>query len=203
MRQEAINAGLQWATPLKLGFGLVTMALLSGCAGQGHQYAQGVCITCVNNPLTGEPLNYDPDETPMQVAKNAEGETVGVQELGPQSGKIQIESPVDVDTAYARIKPAFGFRSPDDFNHNDSNADWAMGDEAWQHQATPGAFYNLSDYGDQVVGGVEYSIVQKVQIQKSGNGSRIIYKWFPSGKHPYDGAAMKAALKQRLNDALQ
>ncbi|CBV43923.1 hypothetical protein [Halomonas elongata] len=194
---------MQRTTPLKFGFGLVAMALLAGCAGQGHQYAQGVCITCVNPPLTGEPLNYDPDETPMQVAQNAEGETVGVQELGPQSGKVQIESPVDVDTAYARIKPAFGFRSPADFNHNDSNADWAMGDEAWQHQATPGAFYNLSDYGDQIVGGVEYGIVQKVQIQKSGAGSRIIYRWFPSGDNVYDGEAMKTAIRERLNAALQ
>ncbi|SEN50690.1 hypothetical protein [Halomonas caseinilytica] len=194
---------MQRTTPFKLGFGLVAMALMAGCAGQGHQYAQGVCITCVNNPLTGEPLNYDPDETPMQVAQNAEGETVGVQELGPQTGSIQIESQVDVDTAYARIKPAFDFKSPADFNQGYKSDQSYMMDDAWQHDATPGAYYNLSDYGEQVVGGVEYDIVQKVQIQKNGSGSRIKYTWFPSDKRPYDGNAMKAAIKQRLNDALQ
>ncbi|WP_417329741.1 hypothetical protein [Halomonas cupida] len=93
---------------------------LTGCAAQDHYYSQGVCVTCINNPLTGEPVNYDPNETPQRVATNAQGETVDVSNLGSQRGSVDIDSPVDVDTAYARIKSSMGFRSPNDFESPES-----------------------------------------------------------------------------------
>ncbi|QEA38622.1 hypothetical protein FGL86_05700 [Pistricoccus aurantiacus] len=194
---------MQRTTPIILGIGLLTMALLAGCAAQDHYYTDGVCVTCINNPITGEPLNYDPDETPQQVATNAQGETVDTKSLGSQSGSIDIDSPVDVDTAYARIKPAMGFRSPDDFEKGNTMSKWKMGDSAWKHQVTPGAYYNLGDYGSQVVGGTRHSILQRVQIQKDGAGSRIHYSWAPAGPVVYDGGAMEAAIKQRLEAALR
>ncbi|MDF9434667.1 MULTISPECIES: hypothetical protein [Halomonadaceae] len=186
---------------------LMTAGLLAltGCAAQDHYYSQGVCVTCINNPITGEPVNYDPSETPQRVATNAQGETVDVSNLGSQRGSVDIESPVDVDTAYARIKSAMGFRSPNDFESPESTtAKMQMGDAAWKHDRTPGAYYNLGDYGRQTVGGTRYSILQRVQIEKSGAGSRIHYSWAPADKRiPYDGAAMEDALTQRLNAALQ
>jgi hypothetical protein len=50
---------------MKLRFLLVPLAaatVLSGCVTtQGaHTYVDGRCITCINNPMTGEAVNYDP-----------------------------------------------------------------------------------------------------------------------------------------------
>lgn len=187
----------------KVGIGVVTLATLAGCAGQDHYYSNGVCVTCFNNPVTGEPINYDPNETPQKVAVSAQSETVGARSLGSQSGSVDIETSVDVDTAYARIKPAMGFRSPDDFEKGNTMSDWQMGDSAWKHQATPGAYYDLGDYGRQTIGGTQYHIVQRVQIQKNGAGTRIHYSWAPADTRTlYDGDAMETALTQRLRAAL-
>nr|WP_298411631.1 hypothetical protein [uncultured Halomonas sp.] len=187
-----------------LGLGALTLMTLAGCAAQDHYYSNGVCVTCINNPVTGEPWNYDPAETPQKVATNAQGETVDARHLGRQSGSIDIDTLVDVDTAYARIKPAMGFRSPDDFERGNTMSDWQMGDAAWKHQTTPGAYYDLGDYGRQTLGGTQYHIVQRIQIQKDGGGSRIHYRWAPADPRVrYDGPAMESALTQRLNAALR
>lgn len=194
---------MKWKAVGAMSLGVVAMASLAGCAGQDHYYSNGVCVTCINNPITGEPLNYDPSETPQKVVTNAEGRAVDVDSLGSQRGSIDIVSPVDVDTAYARIKPAFGFRSPNDFEVGNTMSEWQMGDAAWKHDVTPGAYYNLGDYGSQVIGGTAYSILQRVQIQKDGSGSRIHYSWAPAGDTLYDGDAMEAALTERLKAALR
>ncbi|MAM55836.1 MAG: hypothetical protein CMN25_00670 [Salinicola sp.] len=185
------------------GMAVVIGLALSGCAAKDHYYSNGVCVTCINNPITGEPLNYDPNETPQQVATNAQGESVDVNALGPQRGSVDVESSLDVDTAYARIKPAFGFRAEGDFEQGNTMSKWQMGDAAWRHTVTPGSFYDLGDYGTQTLGGTQYSILQRVQIQKNGSGSRIHYSWAPADDRlPYDGNAMESALTQRLNATL-
>ncbi|MCS2611059.1 hypothetical protein [Halomonas dongshanensis] len=197
MRQTR-NAGIKhWVVA-------VGVVVLAGCAAQDHYYSNGVCVTCFDNPVTGEPLNYDPSETPQQVATNAEGQTVDAKSLGNQSGSVAIDSYVDVDTAYARIKSAMGFRSANDFESPESiTAKMQMGDVAWKHDRTPGAYYNLGDYGRQALGGIQYSILQRVQIEKNGSGSRIHYSWAPADQRTlYDGDAMESLLTQRLNAAL-
>lgn len=179
------------------------MVALAGCAAQDHYYSNGVCVTCFDNPVTGEPLNYDPSETPEKVATNAEGETVDAKNLGSQSGSVDIDSRVDVDTAYARVKSAMGFRSPGDFEKGNTMSDWQMNDSAWKHQTTPGAYYDLGDYGEQTIGGTQYDLVQRVQIEKDGSGSRIHYSWAPADKRTlYDGNAMESALTRRLKVAV-
>ncbi|REC93343.1 hypothetical protein [Kushneria indalinina] len=183
--------------------GVGSLIALSGCAGQ--QYYHGdTCVTCFDNPVTGEPLNYDPEETPQKVATNAQGESVDSRNIGSQSGSIDISSNVDVDTAYARIKSSMGFRAPNDFEEGNTMSDWQKGDSAWKHQVTPGAHYDLGDYGRQTVGGKQYHLVQRVQIEKSGAGSRIHYSWAPADQRiAYDGKAMESALTQRLESALR
>lgn len=185
--------------------GVASLAALAGCAAQDHYYSNGACVTCFNNPFTGEPLNYDPKQTPQQVASNAQGEAVDVQKLGAQTGSVDIDSRVDVDTAYARIRSAMYFRSPSDFDSPDSlSSKMQMGDAAWKHDRTPGAYYDLGDYGRQSIGNTQYSILQRVQIEKNGTGSRIHYSWAPAGSQiHYDGKAMESALTKRLKSALK
>src|SRR5690554_3151758 len=45
--------------------GACLVVTLAGCTTTDHVYSQGRCLTCINNPITGEPVNYDPDENPV------------------------------------------------------------------------------------------------------------------------------------------
>lgn len=184
-----------------LGASVVALAL-AGCSTSEHLYVDGRCITCINNPLTGEAINHDPEVT---------GAGAGdVTDTGPQHtavnngvGEFQIESRVDVDTAYARIRSNFSFRSPDDFNDNYRSDKLAQMDAAWHHETTPGAFYKMSDYEDVVVGGSEHDIILKTRIERNGDGSRLAVKFFPLGPAHYDTDAVQAALQQRFETALR
>ncbi|MFG6179678.1 hypothetical protein ACGTN6_20810, partial [Halomonas sp. THAF12] len=96
--------------------GLATLVILSGCASGEHLYMGGECVTCVTNPVTGEPINYDPDATPEELRGQTIEESIHGSNM---AGDFEMGSSLDVDTAYARIKSEFGFRSPQDFDAND------------------------------------------------------------------------------------
>lgn len=178
--------------------------VLSGCAAQDHIYSHGRCITCINNPITGQPVNYDPDETPVFEEgvgpESAEAQRVAIV---PVRGQFGLEAPVDVDTAFARLRSEFRFRSPADFNQSIASDRWAMQDTAWHYDATPGALYQLSDYNRQVIDGVEHYIVLKAQIQRDGAGSRVNIQFSNSGHATFSEEEMAAALRQRVEAALR
>ncbi|MGJ7462163.1 hypothetical protein ACR80S_13765 [Halomonas sp. MA07-2] len=179
------------------------VTLAAGCSTQDHLYSQGRCLTCINNPVTGEPINYDPEQQPAIKA----GAVVASQDqrasTGHRYGRFGINSPLDVDTAYARVRSEFGFRSEADFNPNSNSDQWAMMDSAWHFDATPGAFYQMSDYARQTVNGAEHSLVLKAQIQRDGSGSHINVEYLPTTSAGYDGDAMGEALEERFRMALR
>ena len=185
-----------------MGLG-VAVTLVAGCATQDHLYSQGRCLTCINNPVTGEPVNYDPEQQPA-IEKDAVAAS-GDQEVSASSrhGRFSMASPLDVDTAYARVRSEFGFRSDADFNPNSNSDQWAMMDNAWHFDATPGAFYQMSDYARQAVNGAEHSLVLKTQIQRDGRGFRIHVEYLPTTGAGYDGDAMGEALEERFRMALR
>ena len=162
------------------------VTLAAGCATQDHLYSQGRCLTCINNPVTGEPVNYDPGQQPA-IEKDAEAASSG-QEVSASSrhGRFSMASPLDVD-----------------FNPNSNSDQWAMMDNAWHFDATPGAFYQMSDYARQAVNGAEHSLVLKTQIQRDGSGSRINVEYLPTTSAGYDGDAMGEALEERFRMALR
>lgn len=116
---------------------VVAALAIAGCTMHDHVYTQGRCLTCINNPVTGEPVNYDPeDEQPMPSEHASKAASAPVV---PTTFVLNV--PIDVDTAYAGLRSAFGFRSDADFN-NDLRSDRLMQmDEAYHYEATPGAFY--------------------------------------------------------------
>jgi len=78
-----------------------------------------------------------------------------------------------------------------------------MMDNAWHFDATPGAFYQMSDYARQTVNGAEHSLVLKAQIQRDGSGSRINVEYLPTTNAGYDGDAMGEALEERFRMVLR
>lgn len=68
-----------------------TIAALAGCAsGQHVTSTTGKCLTCVNNPITGKPLNYDPTEHPES--------TVGASQSVSTHAKFREEAAEIVNT---------------------------------------------------------------------------------------------------------
>lgn len=188
-----------------VGAGLVVVAI-SGCATTDHVYSGSHCLTCINNPITGEPINYDPNENPgleeQAVASGQPVQKVPEGVTGNGRGSFRIESEVDVDTAYARLRSGFRFRAPSDFLDSLSDR-MAQRDVAYHHDANPGSFYRLSDYERQMIDGREHLIILKTQLERSGSGSRINVEFVPSGALTYNVDEMQVALQQRFDTVLR
>ncbi|WP_249978007.1 hypothetical protein [Vreelandella olivaria] len=183
----------------------VVVATLAGCTTTDHVYSQGRCLTCINNPITGEPVNYNPDEIPIfdeQDITVGEAQQVTTSVTGDGRGSFRIASGVDIDTAYARLRSGFRFRAPVDFSDSMSDG-FQQRDGAYHHEANPGSFYRLSDYERQVINGVEHSIVLRAQIERDGSGSRINVEFSPSGTLTYNADEMQDALEQRFDAVLR
>ncbi|WP_416139100.1 hypothetical protein ACM26W_01420 [Halomonas sp. HK25] len=185
-----------------IGLGAVA-TVAAGCTTQDHLYSQGHCLTCINNPVTGQPVNYDPEQQPAIEEEAVQASRDQGPAAGNRQGRFGMASPLDVDTAYARVRAEFGFRSEAGFNPNSNSDQWAMMDNAWHFDATPGAFYQMSDYARQTINGAEHSLVLKAQIQRNGSGSRINVEYLPATNARYDGDAMGEALEQRFRTALR
>ena len=98
--------------------GLIMMGLLSGCTGGKHVYAQnGACLTCINNPITGKPLNHNGSapgstvESRQAAAESDESWAEDLNEPRPRSNeeKITFSVPLDVDLAFVKIKREYGY----------------------------------------------------------------------------------------------
>ena len=95
--------------------------ILVGCANDQHVFYQGKCLSCMNNPMTGEPVNYDPETLPAgamdssrPVASSTSGADAGMSTLPGVSERDELRMSYsgDVDTAAALLKNAFGYLTP-------------------------------------------------------------------------------------------
>ncbi len=132
----------------------ISLVMVSGCAND-HLYYQDKCITCMNNPLTGEPVNYDPNALPQGAlvtrGEATTGETVdGIPKPISLPGvserqEVQMNYPGDVDTASALLKNAFGYMTREEAVARHGNMAGGMmfvSDHAYS--AVPGSFYSMT-----------------------------------------------------------
>lgn len=132
----------------------ISLVMVSGCAND-HLYYQDKCITCMNNPLTGEPVNYDPDALPDGALAGSSSATVSQTADGypprlslPGVSERQELSMIylgDVDTASALLKNAFGYMTREEAIARHGNMAGGMmfsGDHSYS--AVPGSFYSMT-----------------------------------------------------------
>lgn len=89
----------------------------TACAVSEHAYsADGSCLTCVRNPITGNPLNYTDAEAPNREPMNTQRV---YKEPRNDAGSVGFEVPYDVEQAYYAIQREFSFPlSPIDSRYN-------------------------------------------------------------------------------------
>lgn len=93
---------------------LVTTAIIitSGCAANAHTYSKdGMCLSCVNNPITGKPLNYNPDVDSQYGANQI---STAQQEPSHSAGSMEFQVDYDVEHVYYVIQREFSFPVPRD-----------------------------------------------------------------------------------------
>lgn len=167
------------------------LAMLTGCSGKDHLIYGGICVTCFNNPVTGEPANYDPkhlppgampsvttlnNSMPSDAMSNHCGERdpntnqvimCGAHRLG--QAEYQINFRGDVDTAAAILKETFGYLTPEEaigqYGGIAGRALFSNGDNAWS--ATPGVIY--------VMKGPIYNCSHKTTVTRSTKGTKIVF----------------------------
>ncbi|WP_435632632.1 hypothetical protein [Carnimonas bestiolae] len=180
----------------------VSSLAVTGCADYQYKTSDGECLTCVNNPFTGEALNYDPSKTSRKTGNSAT----------PQTGSVTVKSSLDVDTAYARVKNEMGFTTPEEEGAKTGGmaGKFEAGDTTigYEH-STPGANYQM---GSELIlkQGGQYILKQTASIQKNGSGSIVRYSWQPTDiaaqynkQGRYDGNAVKKYLVAKLNKAVK
>lgn len=176
--------------------------LLTACVPGNHVYSPaGACLTCVNNPVTGEALNYDPSTTPMFKSGSGSASDVGNSvEAGKFfSGEFTMNGSRDVDTVYGMMRSSFGFRTEQQMSRTPSGR-WGMQSDAWRHEVVPGAFYNLSDYARVSVDSVSLSIVMSVKIVKNRSGSIVTVGYEGNeGNKSKVASALKIRVKSLIN----
>ncbi len=184
--------------PLKLkSLGLLACALLlAACNGNHYYSADGTCWTCLNNPITGEPLNHDDESATLEGWKARKaGEQQAAAEKR-QKVTLKANVPMNVDLAYVKIKREFGFSSREELISSPYTSDRIkMGDSAWAYEAVPGVYYKMGD---------SYSWgVARTELEKTGDNSTLLtldYRQGSSTKMTQE--EFRAAMIKKLKKAL-
>lgn len=202
----------------------VALAVIcAGCATGKHVYSEdGKCVTCWNNPLTGKPINHDgqlPEQGASQVATadtNSQTTAAEVVSSTPAetSSRVSIDPntqaatreyqvaftvPVDVDTAYLKIKREFRYQTDREIDQEwGSLASTKKQTFSYAYDATPGVFYQMRAHREH--NGAKAVIDSKIEKAGEGSSKVIVTYWLDSAVADTD--AFSHSLQQRITRAL-
>jgi hypothetical protein len=175
---------------------------MAGCA--HHLEYGGKCLTCVNDPITGKPINYEPKDTDRKIeVSNDTSKTIKNSGNKHETGTAVLSTQVDVDSAFAAIKPEFGFQSPSEIERQyGTTSEWILRSAEYGYDANPGAYYKMRRTVSHVSDGVTYTnVIFECHIQKEGSGSRITMTWWKEGI--LNGKAFTDSVLRRIEKVMQ
>lgn len=168
----------------------------SGCTGNHVTYGNE-CMTCINNPITGEPVNYDPTEHSTAIS-STQGPASGTRSVPHTLAReqIQISFAKDVDTTAMRLKDAFGFLTQEEAVAQMGNAGKMMfAGRGYAYQATPGASYYMKTQA--------YSGDLSTRVTRDGNGAKAVITYEQKRSGGKDVQSVMREVKVRAEKALQ
>lgn len=154
----------------------IMLGVLGGCATHdGQLYVDNRCVTCFNNPITGEAITYDKAEKEAYQRQNDPTK----QQAETQASEIyRWHEKADVDTVRNRILDDLNW----DFGYLPKKED--IGDDAfelatkglWNADWQPGVFYDISDAMTHTYMTQKYPIFLKIKLYKDGIGTDVQLK---------------------------
>lgn len=204
-----------WSKPTAL---IMMLGLtIGGCTvgKDGHTYVDGNCVTCLNNPLTGEALNYAKTSEDYVAAKDyaAEQRRIRMSQTGTRAANIPEEEGIitfsvgtPIDIAYLRVKKEFGFYTLEERAKitpalNAEAKKWLAWNKGFQYDALPGVRYHLREYIDHSHNGVQSKFIDAI-LENNGAGTDITFSyWVPLPT--VELTAFGDSLKQRALKALR
>ncbi len=185
-----------------LAFSLV---VLSGCittGSGGHTFIDGHCVTCLNNPITGEAYNYSktsPDYVQAQNYRQVQDAKVLPQgdETPYVEGLTTLSVNRDVDTVYTRIKREFGFLTRAEWERN-----YLYDDGGILWEAIPGVSYHMRFTVPHHFKGVTRNHYIEATLTKNGRSTDLTFKfWVQIPKATINRYAY--SIKQRASRVLR
>jgi hypothetical protein len=189
---------------------LITMILLmGGCAVDGkHQYSStGACLTCWNNPITGETINHNQAQTQQIYADKQQQigrakKTAAILKQKAVCGetvKFNMSSNYDVDTVYTALKREFGYKNQNE-KYKITNTEWKqwyLDKDPMRHEITPGVRYRMED---MVAHNGENNFIN-MEIEKFGSVAKIYVDYCDQGREGFV-ADIESSLKERISNAI-
>ncbi|WP_444928323.1 hypothetical protein ACJJI4_23720 (plasmid) [Microbulbifer sp. TRSA002] len=188
---------------------LALIAIVSGCASNQHVYSSdGKCLTCWNNPVTGNPINHDGSANQKkatqesQVAKTTTTDTTVVNTSAnkPTEHKIVFTVPVNVDLAFLKIKKEFNYQTEQEIRQEwGSLADTKMQTFAYAYGATPSLYYHMRAHRNH--DGVMAVIDSLIEKQSDKESAITITYWLTdkSVNATQFGESLKKRTRRALN----
>lgn len=128
---------------------------VSGCATDQHVYsANGKCISCWNNPITGKPINHD-GSPQVEKTDAAQDASVASDEATSSAGVIAntkgakeyqttFSAPVNVDIAFLKIKKEFNYYTEQEIRQEwGSLATMKMQTFEYAYDTSPSVYYHM------------------------------------------------------------
>lgn len=165
---------------------LVLFSGLTGCmtGKNSHTFIDGHCITCLNNPITGQALNYDksnPDYERDQGLKPYENSRVRQPEYRESNISFSVTKPVDI--VYLQLKKEFGFYTLEErarvtgAPYGEAKK-WLAVAEEFRYEALPGVSYHMRENIGHIYQGVNSSQTIDVQLATNGHGTDVTFTYW-------------------------
>ena len=187
---------------------LTLVLVLSGCATTDHMYnADGQCMTCFNNPFTGEALNHDGNNNKhMEVAKQPLPKNTQPEIKEPTSTSLSYDmkqvtfnSGVNVDVAFIALKEEFQFRSAEEVKKEmGSFAEYKLRSSDYEWKVMPSVSYTMAS--EREILGSHMNLLVTVN-KRTDTSSIVIAKYWPRNKS-VDEKAVGNHILSRIQKAL-
>lgn len=176
-----------------------------GCATNDHTYVNDKCITCWNNPLTGEPINHDGKSDTAQTSIATPGNQTSTSadkkkvDDNPKKHSISFTAPINVDIAFIKLKKEFNYYSEQEIRQEWGNMATAkMQTFAYAYNATPSVYYQMR--ANRKHHGIFVIIDTQIEKQTDTKSKITISYWIK--KNSVNPSSYGESLKKRAQHAL-
>jgi len=181
----------------------LTLALLTiiGCSTTNHIYsADGKCITCWNNPITGSPINHDGRTNQVQFAKKAGGRhIIPTTSTSFTEYKVSFSVPVNIDVVFVIIKKEFQYQTEQEIRHEwGALASTKIQTVDFAYDAVPSTYYHMR--AARIIDGQRMNIDSYIEKQ-AVNQTLITVTYWPRNTSS-NAQEIGAVIKQRMISVL-